>query len=549
MTPAQLPPSSLAAMQTQRLAHPQVLWENLGPDDAPLDPERLFCCRQPYENDGLYAPETRVEWADRYGGAGLGGAAGSGRCSTLDGRQTKGVGVTPLVSPRADELHSSGTQMLFEAATEALFSAVYQLCLPFGAVPIQALFVTGGHFTRTFGDEAAAPFVRALTIRPFVPRPAHFMRNLHFPNGNKGAGAVAPNLSFDAWRTGQAMGYLAVNLKESLALDADEHDEIALLDLGLRELARRLAWQCAAGFAKRLPHGTFSCSNIALNGAYLDFGVSNFVPAYRRLCWAQGQDTWTESLWPIRTLVSLRQQLEKYRPGIASSSLASREALVETFTHHLQDRLGIEMVKMAGLTEDMAVACPSKLRNAWLDVMHRIWTCGADERFVTYTGLMIDGHPTPAPRRRGRYDLNRTMAEAANHIDAARMGQALTPLLTDDKMRVDFVAAASSVRAWLCNLVGDRAASLNAYLSLQARRKNVCIKALQRGRSEGIDILPTFRQLEVAKDYASIGAAINRALSEARFILADMHPALPGNDGLAQALSLPEASQDSIRYV
>ena len=536
MTTAVLPPDSFVGVTTRRLSKATIVWEERGKGSPVINPEQIYCCPQRYEAGSLYGNETRVEWADRYGGTGLGAAGGSGRCTTLDGLQTKGVGVTPLVSPSTDNLHSSGTLLLFEAATEALFASVYQACLPYGAVPVHALALTGGRYHQALGDDAEAHCVRSLIFRPFVPRPAHFMRNLLHPAGLRPAGDDVPGLTADTWRTAQATACLATNLQKSLTLSMSSKDEVAVLDAGLRELARRLAWQCAAGFAKRLPHGTLSCSNIALNGAYLDFGVSNFSPSYRRLSWAHGQDPWTESLWPIKTLLSLREQLDKYRPAMRNSGLISCDDLTTEYGRHLQARLAVEMVKMAGLTEDMASVCPPKLLEGWLKAMRNIWTRGARERFVTDAGHFADGLTRP-PRSAGNYDLNAILAVAAPCVAPLGMDRALTPLLDDPALRRDFVHAASEVRTWLGSHVGPAAAvGLDAYLGRQAKRKNGGLPALQREKTAGFDLLRPFRQLEISGDALAIGPAIDKTLAQARYVLADLAPDSPGETGIEQLI-------------
>ena len=532
--PASLPAASFVGLATRRLARPQVLWRDAGaPPDA--EPQDVFCRPQPYEADSLYAAQTRVEWADRYGGTGLGRAGGSGRCATWGGTQVKGVGTTPLVAPDADALHSSGTLMLFEAATEALFAGVYQACLPFGAVPVQAIVLTGGRVVQKLGDDPQARCVRALALRPFVVRPAHFMRNLQHPDGRRPAGPAAAGWSNDAERTRRAMACLAGNLKASLGLALPDHDPAAILDAGLREAARRYAWQCAAGFAKRLPHGTLSSSNIALDGAYLDFGISGFSPSYRRRCQAHGQEPWTESLWPLRTLLALRRQWDSYREDGAGADLIGGEALSDEYGRHLQQRLAIELAKMAGLTEDMAQACPAGLLQDWLQAMRAIWTRGAHERFVNDDGAMADGRSVPAPRHAGRHDLSAILAVAGPCRDADAMDRALQPLLDDATLRAGFVRGAARVRDFLGGLAGDSHASLPAYLGRQAARKNADLPMLRRQPHAGFTLMRRFRELESDGDVGAIGAAIDGALAQARAVLGDLDPALPGATGLAQS--------------
>ncbi|MYM85875.1 hypothetical protein GTP91_01635 [Rugamonas sp. FT82W] len=535
MTAALLPPSSQVGVQTRRLKRAEFIWLDSTPQAEALDAGQVFCCPQAYEEDGLYSNDIRTEWADKYGGSGVGAAGGSGRCSTFNGIQTKGVGTTPLVAPFADPLHSSGTVTLFEAATEALFAGVYQASLPFGAVPVHAVILTGGRHAPALGTDAAAPCIRSLVIRPFVPRPAHFMRNLRNPDGMRIAGPDAPGMTLDASRTEQAMACLGKNLKTSLGLSDSENDELALLDAGLRELNRRLAWQSAASFAKRLPHGSLSCSNISLSGAYLDFGIAGFVPSYRRLCRAHGQEPWTESAWPLKTLLSLRQQLDKYRTGVRGRGVVSCDDLGKEYSLHFQHRLAVELAKMAGLTEDMASACPPELLKSWLKTMRDIWTCGARERFVTDAGQISGNAPPPPPRQTGRFDLNAIFAKAGGCAEAHSMDRALMTLLDDPFLRRAYVNSASQIRAWLRQHCGQApATNIDIYLGSQALRKNTIIAGLQREKSAGLDVIQPFRRLEICGDTAAIAPSIKHTLAQARHVLADLDPELPGRTGIEQ---------------
>jgi hypothetical protein len=75
-----LPKQLWVPVMTRRLSKPRVLWT--GPDAAAagFDPEQVYCCQMPYEPDDLYIDQTRVEWADRYGGVGAGGVHPSMGC-------------------------------------------------------------------------------------------------------------------------------------------------------------------------------------------------------------------------------------------------------------------------------------------------------------------------------------------------------------------------------------------------------------------------------------------------------------------------------------
>ena len=535
-----LPSTSWAPVTTRRLRAPQVLWTSGEATAAGFEAGNVYCCPQSYEPLETYGDETRQEWADRYGGMGVATAGGSGRCAGIDGLQTKGVGVTPLVSPCGDRFHSSGTLMLVEAATEAVFAGAYQAALPYGAVPLHAVILTGGSFMRELDHDSQARCLRALAIRPWVARPAHFMRNILHHAGRLPAGPAAPGWSVDAVRTRLAQASLASNLRQLLDVDVPAEDEIATLDAGLRELVRRHAWQCAAAFAKRLPHGTLGCSNIALSGAYIDFGLSNFLPSYRRLRWAH-QDPWTEAQFPLNTLLSLRQQLGKYHLGAArAGGVVSGKEMAADYGRVLQERLAVEMARMAGLTEDMAVACPPELLGRWFRAMRSIWMRGADEQFVSFSGHMSDGQPTPTPLKRRQYDLNAVLAAAGPHSEPLAMDEALQPHLDDPALRQGFVAAAAEVRAWLRSWSGAPTQALDAYLGRQAARKNAELDLLRRDETASLSEL---RRLEVEGQTQHIGAAIDAALRQARHGLADLCLALPGDNGLEQLKALSDTGR------
>lgn len=536
MKPLLLPATSWVPMTTRRLRTPHVLWQSPEASAAGFDPDQIYCCPKDYEAPESYGDETRQEGADRYGGIGVGTAAGSGRCSTFNGMQTKGVGVTPLVAPDADANHSSGTLMLVEAALEAVYGAVFNQCLPFGAVPVHALVWTGGRYARTFDHDAAAPCHRTLAFRPYVPRPAHFMRNVANAEGRLPAVSRAVGWTRDAWRTVEAMSCLALNLKTELNLEVPLEDEAACLDAGLRELAKRYAWQAAASFAKRLPHGTLSASNLALSGAYLDYGLSSFVDRYRRLSWPPlWQDPWTEPQLPIQVLASLRQQLDKYRPQMRGQPIAGVQDLTAVYERELTQRLGIEMARMAGLTEDLAQRLPVPAMERWLTVMREVWTRGAGERFVHYAGHVESGVPTPPPRKAGRYDLNAVFSQLWLDADAEIADRRLAPFLNDDHLRCRFVTAAFAVRQELQASLNLKSELLTRYLIRQAQRKNSSLAVIER---DCFALHPAFTALEASGEVGRVGPTIEAMLAESRTVLSDGDPGLSAVTGMGQLREL-----------
>jgi Arc/MetJ-type ribon-helix-helix transcriptional regulator len=531
--PTQLPEACFAGVTTRRLALPQLLWQDDSAQAHGFDPENVYCCPTPGDAPESYAAESRVEWADRYGGVGVAAAGGSGRCAAYGALQTKGVGVTPLVTHEdTDGHHSSGELPVLAALAEALFAQVYQVALPFGAVPTLAVILVH----RAGGDHVPAS-ARALTIRPFVLRPAHFMRNLLNRHQRQPYGAAAPGLTRDTYRLKQALQHFTVGLQASLGVSAT--DDVSTIDQGIREFARRLAWQSAASFAKRLPHGSMSCSNISLAGQFMDYGMSRVLPTYGSPTDAL-QDPLTESQRPLHTLSLLRQQLDKYFPGLRGMPVVPPDELRYLYWTAYEQRLSIEMAKMAGLTEDLAQACPKALLTTWMNAMRGIWLAGGREPLAPRDARVVW---SPLPNNPKRPDLNRLLAAAAPHDDAEAMDQAIVPLLADAAMRGRFVNASMAVRRALRPILGSAGGALGAYLAEQAARKNAVLPELER--DSWFRIAVTGQMLDEDFQPAAVQALMTRAVSRAHHVLADLSPDMPGQSGIQQIKALARQSADT----
>lgn len=530
--PILLPEASFIPVSTRRLARPKLLWQDERAQALGFDAERVFCSPVAGDAPNAYANETRMEWVDRYGGIGVGTAGGSGRCAVHGQLQTKGVGVTPLVAHDADANHSSGEQTVLSALAEAVFAQVFQAALPFGAVPTLAVMLV-----QATAATYPSPSSRAITARPFVLRPAHFMRNLLNQEQRQPQGTLAPGLTRDAYRVSQALQSFTNGLEACLGANAD--DDLEKVDQGLRELTRRLAWQFAASFAKRLPHGSVSCSNISLAGEFLDYGMSHALPTYRRPS-DSVQDPWSENQRPLQTLWLLRQQLDKYFPGLRGMPVVQLDELSHLYWTTYSRRLGVEMAKMAGLTEDLAQACPPDLLMAWLQTMQRIWLAGGHQ-ILTPRDVSEAWRPLPIDPRLP--DLNRVLAAAAPHGRAEAMDRAIAPLVADECMRSRFVDAALAVRrAVVCGLGGGAADTLDIYLARQAERKNKAMPQLERDSWFRIGVVT--QMLEEDFQPAAVRTLMTEAVGSARSTLADLAPDIPGTSGIEQvyALSLQSAA-------
>ena len=229
----------------------------------------------------LCTAEPRTFYAERYGGQGIGIHEGGARCG-LDrdsGLQVKGGGANPLRNPDAPPGYSHGGLSLAECIQELLWSEVFMIALPYGAVKCPAVIATGTQcwwVTERWSEDELAPrygrpprIPRGLFVREFALRPGHFMR------------AVRPS----RYRTTSSAQEIE-RLTKLVRIIPDALADQGILDSGqglryqLVEVAKRFARQSSAAMAKCLVHGAISPSNICLDGRWIDFGSSTSIPTF-----------------------------------------------------------------------------------------------------------------------------------------------------------------------------------------------------------------------------------------------------------------------------
>jgi hypothetical protein len=236
-------------------------------------------------------------------------------------------------------------------------------------------------------------------------------------------------------------------------------------------------------------------------------------------------------------LTLLRQQLDKYFPGLRGMPVVRPDELQLLYWTVFQQRMSIEMAKMAGLTEDLAQACPKALLTDWLKPMRGIWLSGGREPLAPRDGNTAW---SPLPINPKRPDLNRVFAAAAPHDDAEAMDRAVAPLLADATLRVNFVNAAMAVRRVLRPVLGGSEDALSAYLAKQASRKNAVLPELER--DSWFRIAVTAQMLEEDFQPLAVQALMTRAVGRARHTLADLAPDMLGQSGIEQIKHLAQQS-------
>lgn len=224
-------------------------------------------------------PGMMVGYADRYGGDGIGTNGGSGRAVLLNGFHIKGVGRTDLIGATSGPSHASGHAYLEEAVREAIFSEIFALEYPSGAVPIVAIIDTGRSVVWDTNNGPKRE-TEVLIVRPVCLRPAHVERALLHFTGERWIGAR------DAQRVRSRLDTLFSHADASPARV-------------IRDWAVAWAAQVAYGFVHRIPHAAHSSSNITLGAGLIDFGACTSVPSWGRYLLLQNGSRFGEEIQAV----------------------------------------------------------------------------------------------------------------------------------------------------------------------------------------------------------------------------------------------------------
>lgn len=223
--------------------------------------ERLLLVRYAVQVTGKSTTDAGSSYvADRYGQTGGTTFGGSGRCLTFGGFNVKGVGATALVPVDADWFHSHGFVWHEEAVREAIVSELMNAEAPGGAAAIIALLDTGLCLQHGNGTTGAP---RALVVREGFVRLGHLERSVFF--------GTAGDRSSDQYADALRVAEYAATL---FGRKPDPRDELQVM---VDNAARHVAFTVAA----RLWPGGFLSSNVAIDGALVDFGGFRSLPDWR----------------------------------------------------------------------------------------------------------------------------------------------------------------------------------------------------------------------------------------------------------------------------
>jgi hypothetical protein len=528
-----LPNTSFVPVITKKLIAPNIVWVNREHFSEELVRENAFCIPQDYELHDIYSSEERIQFADIYGGVGLGHAGGSGRCAAHGKIQIKGVGRTKLVTPEEDPNHTSGTMALNEAVREVIWSEILAVALPYGAVKSYAIVLTNGVFHRE--HEFKQPIrQRALLFREFVVRPAHYLRSMRFR---------LPNVE-DGWSGEASVKRAAINTIETtfgelFDIKTSKTDEIDLVNTGLYLIAQRFAAQIGTAFAKRIFHGGLSCSNIALDGSFLDFGTIGSVEKYRRETLGAGVlDQWRHGRELLSTLEDLHFHIRKYFLKDTSKLITVSELNAE-FTKTLEIRKEISMLTMAGIPEQFIGSYDFKSRQRFYRCLCKIYKRGANEIYTFSPPSADTASSYPTKASLGCFDLNIIFTIAACTLDAD-LDRCLEAELDDSILRAEFVQLYGDFRRFFLQQFSiNQQIYAHIYLAIQAMRINADIRFLARGNTVGTTPGTLNKESCIYEANPNgVGLFIDSTIRRGRYILHDLHPDLEGSNPLEQIANL-----------
>lgn len=274
--------------------------------------------------------------AERYGGDGILGNGGGGRCGFDGAWQLKGLGPNQLVGKNVDAGHSDGNLNLDTAIYESIWSEIINVALPFGAIRTVAILDTG----RTYKVQGIST-PRGLLVRQPAVRPAHFIRAIFFEENQQNG------LSEDAQRVKAAITKLG-NFLPSAVLGPPSDRMNKRLEYGFFELASRLAEQFAAAKAKHIIHYNVSASNLSIDGAWLDLSGTRL---FTHLIAPDQIDIVrfnTEYYPAIDCMKSLCYYLKKYSAVTPQASAYLMEVTVNQFTQTYDRKLNLYQAAQAG---------------------------------------------------------------------------------------------------------------------------------------------------------------------------------------------------------
>jgi hypothetical protein len=415
-----LPATSYVDRTLWKLKSPELLWSGHGLDQDQMVNAYSFCAPLSNDEAALFSSESVSSKSERYGGAGIGVNGGGVRCSNFNNGSVKGVGAGDLGGTGAPYWHSYGGASLRECIKEIIWSKLFQVALPFGAVESCALLGMSSTVPIRYKTEhGESNSRRVLLVRPEFLRLAHFLPASYFRPSKLFS---AQNVN-DEVRTANALANLTTI--SVVALGAQK--TMAPIET-LAELFRRYAMQSASSRAKRLIHGAISPSNIALDGRQLDFGMCSSVSTHGRFIIARGNpDSWMQHRFIADSIFDICFLLTKYEVFSPSDAQLAFSHLRETFSTSYLTHLAKEMSLLSGFSEQEFERVNRSLRAELGAAIVEVSMLGEGEPMKLLSAC--EGYKPFMPLATGKIDLKATLISLANSDDHAGSHIALSAML------------------------------------------------------------------------------------------------------------------------
>jgi hypothetical protein len=465
-----LPKVCLPVFKANRARFPEIVWNNSdGLEKVDINKHAYFI---PFKDDSANATlaESKVFYAERYGGEGLGANGGGVRCG-LDGAfQIKGIGRNLLAGHSTDFFHSYGGASLNEGIVESIWGEILHSALPHQAVRIHGLIGTGTRVPLLIPKEGCDPTTaRALIVRQAAIRPAHFMRSVFYKPSD--AMQAAPK---DAVRTRLAIESLGLALgaiyDPSRRADFDEK-----INYYLEQMVFRFAAQIACARAKRIMHGSLIASNISLDGRWLDFSTTSAMPDYGQIIISTGAPDFLheENLLEL-TIKDLLFYFHKYAPRSLGVKLITHKELWLKFVSFMNMRLQIEFLKLTGIVEGEVLNISPTTRSNLYNLMKLIMVQGNSVKYSILSGA-------PMPSQTGSFQLNRILSTAVLCLTRESLDKELRHVLSDDSLRQIFIDHYWQFREeYLISFLESKRCSPRTLMILNCLRLNKTIPELFR---------------------------------------------------------------------
>jgi hypothetical protein len=465
-----LPPTSFVSFEAHRLRQPSVVWRN--PDvDMQMDLSAYeFAIPSKDEPSSAFLPETKVFQAERYGGAGLAGNGGGARCGNLNGIQVKGIGRTPLVGTETEFWYSHGAASMQEGLNEALWGEICHAVLPYGGARTYGIIATSTECPLEVPTGISSAR-RAVIVRQPHIRPAHFMRAIYFKPNAK----VLEEEVSDTTRTREAIKQFPTAL--AMLLDVTGASPIERVNEGLIKIVKRFALQMSFARARRLMHGSLNCSNICLNGGWIDFETISTLSDFGRIVIARNfPDLWFQHTPLQRTLAQLLFYLGKYLPDIFSKELISARELHDIFVNEINDVLAGEYVHLIGVPKRFAKLVSANHVEALNRCFTKIIKVGNGQPFK-----LSPKHVVEMPEKMGSFNLSHILQNLSYGDNAMDMSEAVKELLPDTKLRQELCTCVETIVLALKQTLGLIEHNiLNLELMMNAVRRNGSFVELYR---------------------------------------------------------------------